>query len=382
MKNQALQPDICARGTMFFSGACVASGGVLLTILQERYGFDYEWGGTLLAALSVGNLVSAFLTGILPAYLGDRHTVLLLSAGYMLGFCLMAVSGNPLWLLAAFFLAGIGKGSTLNASNVLAGKAPDRTRSLNLIHAAYAVGALLSPLFIAALSRISWNASMFGFAVCGLLLWLLFSRAGLTAARRISGQADGDWSFLRSTRFWILTALIFFQNCTEISVTGWMVTYFKDTGILPPFWSQGTITVIWLATLIGRLAVAFVLPIRSRPRALAVMSVCCLISYMGLMNAHHSIAALVLLALFGLSIAGINPTAVACVGSAMSARAMGILLPTAGIGAIVMPYITGAVGARLGISAGMMAITAAVAGMLVSSLLLVQLERRAHRKDT
>ena len=64
----------------------------------------------------------------------------------MLGFCLMAVSGNPLWLLAAFFLAGIGKGSTLNASNVLAGKAPDRTRSLNLIHAAYAVGALLSPL--------------------------------------------------------------------------------------------------------------------------------------------------------------------------------------------------------------------------------------------
>ena len=64
----------------------------------------------------------------------------------------------------------------------------------------------------------------------------------------------------------------------------------------------------------------------------------------------------------------------------MSARAMGILLPTAGIGAIVMPYITGAVGARLGISAGMMAITVAVAGMLVSSLLLVQLERRESKK--
>lgn len=177
---------------MFFSGACVASGGVLLTILQDRYGFDYELGGTLLAALSVGNLVSAFLTGMLPAYLGDRRTVLLLSAGYMLSFCLMAVSGNPLWLFAAFFLAGIGKGSTLNASNVLAGKAVDRTRSLNLIHAAYAVGALLSPLFIAALSRISWNASMFGFAVCGLLLWLLFSQAGLSTTRRTSGQADSD----------------------------------------------------------------------------------------------------------------------------------------------------------------------------------------------
>ena len=382
MQKQTIQPDICARGTMFFSGACVASGGVLLTILQERYGFDYQWGGTLLAALSVGNLISAFLTGMLPTFLGDKCTVLLLSAGYMFGFGLMAVSGNPLWLLTAFFLAGIGKGSTLNASNVLAGKSKDRTRSLNLIHAAYAVGALLSPVFIAILSQISWNASIFGFAVCGVLLWLLFSRAGLSTARRASEQTNRDWRFLRSMHFWILTALIFFQNCTEISVTGWMVTYFKDTGILSPFWSQSTITVIWLATLIGRLLVAFVLPIRSRPRILAIMSICCLITYVGLMNAHNSAAALVLLALFGLSIAGINPTAVACVGSAMSARAMGILLPTAGIGAIVMPYITGAVGARLGISAGMMAITVAVAGMVVSALLLVRLEQRSSRNDT
>ena len=69
MAKQALRPDICARGTMFFSGACVASSGVLLTILQDRYGFDYELGGTLLAALSVGNLVSAFLTGRLFGFI-------------------------------------------------------------------------------------------------------------------------------------------------------------------------------------------------------------------------------------------------------------------------------------------------------------------------
>ena len=169
MATQALRPDICARGTMFFSGACVASGGVLLTILQDRYGFDYELGGTLLAALSVGNLVSAFLTGMLPAYLGDRRTVLLLSAGYMLSFCLMAVSGNPLWLFAAFFLAGIGKGSTLNASNVLAGKAVDRTRSLNLIHAAYALPAVYRRIESDQLERVHvWLCSLRPSAVAAI----------------------------------------------------------------------------------------------------------------------------------------------------------------------------------------------------------------------
>ena len=75
-----------------------------------------------------------------------------------------------------------------------------------------------------------------------------------------------------SRRFWLLTAVLFFQNCTEIAVTGWMVTYFKDTGILSGTAGQLTVTVIWGAMLAARLVIALVLQIRNGFRALTLMT--------------------------------------------------------------------------------------------------------------
>ena len=50
------------------------------------------------------------------------------------------------------------------------------------------------------------------------------------------------------------------QNAAEISVNGWLVTYFKGSGILSGTLSAYTVTVMWTATLIARLLIAFVFP--------------------------------------------------------------------------------------------------------------------------
>lgn len=42
--------------TFFFSGICAISAGVVVSLLQERYGFAYGMTGTLLSLMSVGNL--------------------------------------------------------------------------------------------------------------------------------------------------------------------------------------------------------------------------------------------------------------------------------------------------------------------------------------
>ena len=58
--------------TFFFSGICAISAGVVVSLLQERYGFAYGMTGTLLSLMSVGNLLAGLLMGMLPSALGMK----------------------------------------------------------------------------------------------------------------------------------------------------------------------------------------------------------------------------------------------------------------------------------------------------------------------
>ena len=53
----------------FFSGVCAISSGVVVSLLQEQYGFAYGVTGTLLSLMNIGNLVAGFLSGVLPGTL-------------------------------------------------------------------------------------------------------------------------------------------------------------------------------------------------------------------------------------------------------------------------------------------------------------------------
>ena len=72
--------------TFFFSGICAISAGVVVSLLQERYGFAYGMTGTLLSLMSVGNLLAGLLIGMLSSVLGMKPSVLLLTIGYAVGF--------------------------------------------------------------------------------------------------------------------------------------------------------------------------------------------------------------------------------------------------------------------------------------------------------
>ena len=59
----------------FISGICVISSGIVVSLLQEMYGFEYGMTGTLLSLMSIGNLISGFVTGVLPGKIGTRKDV-------------------------------------------------------------------------------------------------------------------------------------------------------------------------------------------------------------------------------------------------------------------------------------------------------------------
>ena len=278
--------------TFFFSGICAISAGVVVSLLQERYGFAYGMTGTLLSLMSVGNLLAGLLIGMLPSVLGMKPSVLLLTIGYAVGYGIMgltgAVVGAGSW---RFFLVGIAKGSVMNTCTILVSdNSANRTRGMNLMHSCYACGALLCPFLIAAAAKVSTELAVFLLAALGLVLWLVyaFTPLGGGKAKNAKEKQAIDWSFLRSARFWMLTGLLFFQNAAEQSVNGWMVTYFKGSGIIAGTLAAYTVTVMWGATLVARLLIAFVFPFKSPRKAMVGMSVLCTIFYVLLVHGPHA----------------------------------------------------------------------------------------------
>ena len=356
--------------TFFLSGICAISSGIIVSILQEKYGFSFGATGTLLSLMNIGNMAAAFLSGVLPEKIGVRATVLILSAGYLIGYLLTAWIGWPGVLMAGFIMIGLAKGCALNRCTVLVGNnSENRSRGLQIMHACYACGALLCPFLISGLSSVSSTLPMVGVAGCGLLLWIIFAAARLPGKTGSGRKASSPASraFLRSSDFWLLTALIFCQNAAETSVTGWLVTYYRNREILSGVFSAYTMTVMWGATLIARLLIAFVIPIRNNYRALCFMGLGCTALYALLVPVHTPLAAVIVLFCFSFAIAGVNPMTTASLGKEISQESLAVMLPTGAIGGIVMPLLIGLCADTLGLQTGMLLNLLPCAGIAILS---------------
>ena len=404
--------------TFFLSGLCAISSGIIVSILQDKYGFSLAMTGTLLSLFSLGNMLSGILCGLLPSRIGLNRTALLFTIGYFIGYVLTALTGIPGVLMLAFLFIGFAKGTVMGTDSVLVGQhSPDRARGMQLMHASYAAGALLCPFVASFLVGINVNLPMIAVGCIGLLAWFVYlvmrlpgkpapagtsdkasSAASAYTSSGVSTDSFGNspilhgvpssaasdessssrrYAFLRDPSFWLLAALLFCQNGAETGVTGWLVTYYKDSHILEGTLSNYTMTIMWGATLLARLLIAFVLPIRSRFRALTIMGIGCSVLYAVLVFMTEPVPAVLLLFAFSACMAGVNPMAVASAGSAMSPEGMGILLPVGGIGAIVMPLIIGFVGDSAGLRTGMFTDLIPCVGIILLSAILLLRSRRA-----
>lgn len=365
----------------FISGICSISSGIVVSLLQEQLGFGYSLTGTLLSLFSIGNVLAGFATGILPGKIGMKRTVALLSSGFAIGYLIMAGAKWATILIPAFLLVGFGKGCTINTCTLLVGNnVPNRTKGMNTMHSFYALGALLCPIMISASETVSGRLPMVVIGICAITLWLSFVLTPMEKKEEKKSEGS-DWSFLKEKKFWVLTGLLFCQLAVEISVTGWMVTYFKDSGILTGAFSAYTVTVMWVATLIARLLFSFVFPIRHAGAAMIKMGIGCSIFYFLMVLAKGPMTAMLLLFVFAFSMAGVNPTAVACAGKMTTVTSMGVMLPVASIGGILMPWVIGIVAEHISITAGMACDVVPCVGMMLLSMAVKRLEQEEEARQ-
>jgi len=362
----------------FLSGICAISSGIIVSILRDQYQFNYSFSGTLVSTMSIGNMVALLLSGILPGMIGEKTTTLLLTCGYFIGYLISALTGNPIFLAFGFLLAGLAKGCTANKCTILVGgNTDDRPKAMNLMNAWFALGALLCPFLIASLQGIHASMPMICVSATGLCLWFVFLFSGLPGKMpSVTGTPKKtDYSFLKSSVFWLLALLLFCGIGAEYIVNGWVVTYYKDEHILSGTFATYTVTVQWTFTLIARVLLAFLLKNRNPFKAIAIMGAGMTVMYGVLLMVDTPIPALTALALFAFSVAGVYPMALACIGDMLSSASVGILLAFAGVGGIVFPWLVGIIGDAAGLRSGMAVNLIPCIGIIMISLIMISKSR-------
>ncbi len=361
----------------FVNGIFIMVIGALLPILSEVYGLSDTFSGALISAHFVGNLFSGFMAGILPAYIGRKKSVLLLSSFVTVGFLLMFATKSPWILLVAFLFTGISRGSISNFNHTMVNEVSDSSPSaLNFLHGIFAVGAIIAPLVVLFSTKLmgdnGWRMTVLIISLLTFASVMLFSRMKIQEPIRLK-ETTMSYGFLKSNAFWINAGILFFYLAGESTINGWIIKYFIDAKIMTIEYAQILGSILWVAILTGRMTVAFVGENFKKEHILLVTTTGTVFFYFLLLSTTNITIITIAIIGIGLSMAGIFPTTISNVGKIIKnyPMAMGTIQVIAGIGAIIMPMMTGTLSDRFGIYAGMSAVVVALVFMMVCVLLLM-----------
>lgn len=358
----------------FVSGMMNTLIGTILPFMKAEYNMSYVLSGAVISAHQVGNFFALLISGFLPFLIGRKKSTITLSLGFIIGFLLMTLTGNPLFLLLAFLLTGIGRGTMSNITNVVMSEIADnKTASLNLLHASFAIGAFLAP-FLAILTTsvfgVHWRISLWTVVFLEILVMIFFGRSSLSG-KSIEKAKDVATGFYKDKTYWLNTAILFFYLCNEASIMGWLVTFFTDSGILSPSLAQTTSSALWIFILIGRLLCAFLSTKLNKNILLILLGFFQIVFFLLMVSSKNYALIYMSIFGFGLSMSGTYPTLLSTMNPKYNAStiAVGTTIATATLGAISMPIIVGAVAQKVGITGGIATISIALVCMFILILI-------------
>jgi fucose permease len=343
-------------------------------------------------------LSSQFLGCFAGSVLVTRHLrrALLLGASALatgwMAFALALASLRGLWFApAALLIAGFGAGHMMSAMNLVAGRTYKERRGsgLSLFNAFWSFGAILSSVAIGNLVlRFSLVRVLLGFAGCslcvlaGFLFHILRGQQAGDALERpgseespLIGNEPGGISFNQ----WLLFAAMFFlYGGVEASVNAWITTYTVRHSNSALWLGEASVAAFWIAITSGRAIAAGLLRFVDE----RLMQYVCLtgaILSLGMVIVARSGEQIVGAALLtGLFLAPIFPSQCALLMARDARpRQVGWALAITGLGATILPSVTGFVSTRTAsLRAGLAISMVAALVLLTLSVLMPQTARR------
>ena len=397
-------PRVPARFRSLYLGllAVTALFGADLTVVSavlpemiRSFGWSYTEAAAVLAAISIGYFASTFACGFVVPRLGPRATVV---TGLVLMAASLALFGaSPLVLLNVLLhgLVGIGLGAVEVVINYGAMRIErdGRSQLMNLMHAAFSVGAVAGPLLAARLldSGVAWQIAFRAVAVgaAGMAAWLAllpFGRLeeGLGGGRR---GHPGSAARLPLDRGLVVisVALLFLYVGVEVGVSSWLGEYF--VGFLGTTPAHGALMVMlfWGGVLCGRLLLAFCYHGTRAAEAILLLAVVALAGLVGAVTVTDRTVAAVGFVATGFGFSSIYPLVMSMVGRFFAPRHQSMVIGFAttggGVGSFLFPFGMALVAEQVGIRRGYLLYVVVAALLMLLAFAAVLKTRRAAASE-
>jgi len=212
-----------------------------------------------------------------------------------------------------------------------------------------------------------------GIVVLCLLQLMVYARMNLPAEKITKNIKTVDRSFLKNKNFWLGAAILFFYVSTEYAIVNWLVTYFKDTGVLSAEVSQMMSSLLWVVIFIGRMLGALLVGRISRKVILVADGVGLLAFFLLVFFSRSELPIFIGIMGVGLFMATIYTSALALGTENIKGNDLGmstmVLIGTTG--GIITPSLVGVVAEKAGIQMGMGVVVAVTFLLLLTILFSV-----------
>lgn len=256
----------------FLLGFSEAAPGALLPYMEEYYSINYAEVSCIWVSNAVGFIIIALVSDKIEPLLGKQKALLVSCVFNVIMYALVASGTVFPVIVVGFLFGGMGAGIGLAQSNVFLSRMQRKARLLSFLHAAYGIGATVSPLIATAIvnAGIAWHyfyLILLGlYLVNGINLFMSFGNAH----DLLPWQAEGEvlsgnlMPAVRAPVTWYLSLFLFFYQGAEVAMAGWIVTFLLDYRHGDPstvgyvalgFWGGLTIGRLVLTNMISRYSI-------------------------------------------------------------------------------------------------------------------------------
>ena len=357
--------SVFALFTLF--GTSMTVIGATLPKILANFHWDYLTAGIVLGAGAVAYFVSTFVAGYLVKHWGSKPTILLALTLIVAGLAFFATTPNPVANTLLSALIGLGQGGVevgLN-STILRMDERNTGRPMNILHGAFAVGAIVGPLAVSLLmqSGLDWAIVYRGMAAIFVLLAAMTGLAALPPVQAKAADFEESRGRLSAhPAYWLSFFALFFYLGVELGVSNWVAEYFVVVFAYAPEASPMLVSLFWMGVLVGRFGVPLLYK-RSRPEATLVglsalatasIALLMLLGYLPV-TAITADVGRGLLFLAGLGCSIYYPTVMTLVGECFpfaQSQVVGFAATGGGIGSFVFPFLMSSIAQTWGIRAG------------------------------
>ena len=359
--------------------------GALIPYFREYYGFGYEVSGIILSSHSLGGFIATIVIGILPLYFGRKKSLLFMTSWFIVAFIFLSSGlGNALLVILSCFLLGFAKAGSTMFSNTIVSLLPSPYTDIgyNRIHAGYALGALSSPLCLIALSYFfpsnGWRILIYIITITAFFQFNLFMRMTYPAENIQKEKKKIDFGFVKNLNFWLGSLMLFCYISAEYSITGWLVTYFIDSGLLSTSHSQLMNSLFWLSVFIGRFIGSHIVNKVKLNTLLLIDGLGLTICFTCMFFSTHVISISLSLMGAGLFMATMFPSIFSFSSSSIPGNdfAYSVLSFISNVGGMITPFVIGLIANSFSIEAGMALVVVIIIALLISIIVSISFSKK------